>query len=155
MLHLSALALGPLLARAAPKIGSGNVDNSTTISKWLTERFFDPDGKFAKVLTRTADRAWRSLEIALAGEDLHQKTIEAGVDRALVDQIRQYISVVNFPEIAPGLRQKLLQDIHKARQSEGIPGPIPTPHALAASVVRYLGVTDESVEIDNSELAEL
>jgi len=155
MLRLSALALGPLLARAAPKIGSGNVDNSTIISQWLSERYSDLDGKLVKVLTRVADRAWRALEIALAGEELHRSAGEAGVDRALVEQIRQFIAIAALPPLTPKLRQQILFDIQKARQAEIIPGPTPSSNALAAIIIRYLGTTEESREIDANELIEL
>jgi hypothetical protein len=155
MLHLSALALGPLLARAAPKISSGVVDNATTISHWLTERFSDPGGKLAKVLTRVADRAWLSLEIALAGAELHRCAIDSGVDRALVEQIRQFISVAALPTASLEPRQRVRGVIQNARESEKIPGPVPTADALAALIIRYLGASDESPEIDLNLLIEL
>lgn len=155
MLHLSALALGPLLARAAPKIGSGKVDYSTTISQWLFDRYADPTGKLAKVLTRVSDRAWRSFEIAVAGEDLHRCAIGAGVDRALVEQLRQFVAAASIPARSERLHQQLLVELQKARQADLIPGPVPSSNSLAASVIRYLGATDEFREIDAHVLIEL
>ena len=72
MLRLSALALGPLLARAAPQIGGRIVDSSATIHRWLTKQYSDRSGTLVSVLTRVVDRSWRALEIALAGTDLLQ-----------------------------------------------------------------------------------
>jgi hypothetical protein len=155
MLHLSALALGPLLARAAPNISSGNVDISTAISRWLAERFADPTGKLARVLTRIADRAWLSLEIALAGEDLHRSAVVAGVDRALVEQIRQFIEVASLPTSTLEQRRDVRVALQNARKADRIPGPVPTANALAAMIIRYFGAADESTEIDNNLLTEL
>ncbi len=156
MLRLSALALGPLLVRAVPKSGSGIVDDWTAISHWLTKRYSDPSGKLAMVLTRTVDRAWRSLEIALAGEVLHRRAIESKADPALIEQIRQFITVASFPNLSPELRQKLGVEINNARQAEIIPGPVPSIDALATLIVRFLrGPIEETREADARELAAL
>lgn len=154
MLRLSALALGPLLARAVPKSGSGIVDDWTAISRWLSKRLSDPSGKLTQILTRTVDRAWRSLEIALAGEALHRRTIDAGADRALIEQVRQFIAVAPIPNLSPESRRRLRVEIHEARQAEIIPGPVPSVDALAALIVRFLGgPVEETPETDGRELA--
>jgi hypothetical protein len=151
---LSALCLGPLLARAAPRIGGGSADSPTRISQWLNERLFHPSGTLASVLTRVVDRAWRALEIALAGERLHRLASESGADRALVEQLRQFLAVAPLFAATPQVRKFALIDIENARQAELIPGPVPSAAALAAQVLRFLrGPDEETPEADARELA--
>jgi hypothetical protein len=153
MLRLSALALGPLLARAAPKIGSGIVDTSTTISNWLTEQYTHQSDTLVTALTRSVDRSWRSLEVALGGGELHRGAIDAVVDRALIEQIRQFIAVISWQDLTREFRFQVINDIRSARKKGIIPGPVPSVNALTTRIVRFLdGVSEETPEADCREL---
>ena len=155
MLRLSALALGPLLASAAPKIGGGYVDHSTALHNWLLAQYSLASGTLLAALGRSVDRAWRSLEIALAGEKLLQSITDSEVDRALVEQVRQFLAIAIIPSLTPEFREKLSDEIRLARQAEIIPGPVPSADALATHVVRYLGtVTEATREADSWEFGE-
>lgn len=142
MLRLCALALGPLLARAK-RLGAGVTDQTNGIRLWLLGQEADSSGRLANALTRTIDRSWRALEIALGGDELVQAAGDITVDRALVEQLRQYTAAVPPPICDTTVRRRALAQIHFAREAWLIPGPLPTADGLASQVLRFLGGPEE------------
>src|SRR5262249_49267415 len=66
---ISVLALRPLVSGAAHAVGMSLADDAMDgVTKFLAERLGDPSRRLPRALERSTIQAWRSLEIALAGE---------------------------------------------------------------------------------------
>lgn len=118
--HLSALALGPLLRGLCEAAGIKLVGELTESAvSFLYERFSDHSQKLAKALDRANQRAWRALEVSLAGESLWN-LLDRSEERAFRRQLKGYLDALPLAGLpADGLefRHQCLLELRTARRA--------------------------------------
>lgn len=65
---------------------------------FLAERFTDQSQRLPKALNAATDRAWKTLELALASDTLFRKLTTRAEDQALAQELRLALVVVNVDE---------------------------------------------------------
>jgi hypothetical protein len=89
--HLSTFALAPLVGGVVRAAGLGVADESlSAVARFLSDRLSDQSLRVVEALRGAANRAWRALEVALAGESL-LRVVDRGDDRAFREQIRLFL----------------------------------------------------------------
>jgi hypothetical protein len=92
---LSVLALGELVESACFTLSSGvGAGVAGRIVSLLKERLTDPSQRLAKALSQANVRAWRALEIALAGDtfwDRCRARLATGEERSFREQARAFL----------------------------------------------------------------
>jgi serine/threonine protein kinase len=108
------------------------IDGVDQIVGWFSQHLSDHGQRLTKALTASNDKAWKALEVALAGESLLDK-FARGEDRALRAQIAAYIGQLPMPELdgKQQYRKQILQNIRDARKSALIFGRL-APETLAS-----------------------
>jgi serine/threonine protein kinase len=102
---------------------AGIAEGADAATRVVAGRFMDNSLKLTRALTRANERAWRALEIALAGESWWDrcKGMLASADaRALRDQVRAFIASAPLPEFhgsALLLRRQCLEQLQAARKA--------------------------------------
>jgi len=90
---------------------------------YLVHRYRDTSTDLPNALQRASDRAWRSFEIALAGESWWSRLRDRGDEKAFREQIRQFLDASPLPAIADeGFRGACLEQLKLARKRGLIPG---------------------------------
>ncbi len=116
---LSALAITPLLkgmTEGFQEFGGERV--LVGISHFLIRRFTDPSKKLPLALQRANNQAWRTLEIALAGESLWS-WLDSGDNKAFRKEVRLFLEEAQqqLPNLPSDFRKKCLLDLQKARKA--------------------------------------
>ncbi len=114
--HLSDLALRPLLGESAG-----------AILGLLRDRFSDQGRRLLDALRAAQSRAWRALEIALAGPswlDSLRSALGRREDQALAREVRAFLDAAPLPELAGKTRfremcRRELQEVRRRRLLEG------------------------------------
>lgn len=146
----SVLALRPLLPKAARvaaqaagcSVASEGID---AVEKYLVAHFGDPSRRLPQALSRAADRAWRALEVAVAGESLWSKLARHGEDKAYSAEVRAFLDA-NPLRLAPSqdaaFRRRVCRQLQEARKEGLVPGQADSPDALAKSAAELARFTD-------------
>ena len=103
------------------------------VGKLLSDRFSDHGKLLLNALDRANRRAWRSLEIALAGESFWNRLTDKADDRGLRQQIRVFLDRMPLPEMTdkhPYYKQ-CHQDLKDALKKGTLLGEV-VPAALLA-----------------------
>ncbi|QJW93445.1 hypothetical protein [Frigoriglobus tundricola] len=94
--RVSVFALGPLVGSACRAAGLSVVaDGTAAVSRFLAERLTDQSLRVTDALARASDQAWRTLELALAGESVLSAADRAD-DRAFREQVRLFLLNAQF-----------------------------------------------------------
>jgi formylglycine-generating enzyme required for sulfatase activity/serine/threonine protein kinase len=114
------------------KAGSEAVEG---VAGFLAERFADHSGRLPAALQTANERAWKALEIALAGESLWDRCKAAaarGEDRAFAQQLRAFLDSATLPAVSgkARFRQTCLQELQAARKASVLAGELDV-HRLA------------------------
>ncbi|HVK10143.1 MAG TPA: hypothetical protein VM597_15350 [Gemmataceae bacterium] len=117
--RLSSLALRPLLG-----------DGADNVVRGVVARLADSSNAVARSLETAQARAWKSLEIALAGESWWQRckaaVARSGDERAFRDQIQSFLATVPPAEVGDDFRARCLSQLREARRAGVLPGdPLP------------------------------
>ena len=137
-LSLSTLALRPV-AEGAAKLAAGGVGAIAASSAidYLTERFTDQSDRLVTALARANERAWRTLEVALAGDSFWQRCgdlFRPGEEKGFRDQVRTWLA--GGPETAaPAFRDACLAELRAARRA----GLLDSETLDAAALARRAG----------------
>ena len=109
-------------------LGADGVEN---VVACLGEHLSDQGQRVTKALKESNEKAWRALEIALAGETLWNK-FDRAEDRAFRQQLAAYLRQLPMPELQGKQehRKKILQDIQDARKKAVLFGRL-APEELA------------------------
>src|SRR5690348_15646774 len=67
-LELSCLALGPVVEGLCQMAGAAAGESVLNVATLLVKRFTDQSARLTHALEKANDRAWKALEIALAGD---------------------------------------------------------------------------------------
>src|SRR5205823_1161724 len=114
LLKLSTLALRHLIENArkawgleASELADGVIEVAT---RKLLRHFTDHSQKLTRALKRANERAWKALDVALAGESFWERCrlfVASGDERAFRQQLRAFLEVAPLPplEARAGLRQ--------------------------------------------------
>jgi serine/threonine protein kinase len=115
---VASLALRPILDGASQALFGLNPGERTVeaIANFILQRFTDQSTKLLHALHRANDQAWRSLEIALAGETLLSR-LDRADQKAFREQVRQFLehAAPKFTEKAAEFRTLALKDLRAAR----------------------------------------
>jgi len=103
--RVSAFAIAPLLGGVCKAAGLAVVGEGVSVaSRFFVERLSDQSLRVADALKDSADEAWRTIELALAGESL-LSTADRSDDKAFREQVRLFIVNARAEgRIAPGQR---------------------------------------------------
>src|SRR5215210_6078268 len=89
--RVSLFALGPLVSGACRAVGVAAVgEGVAAVSRFLKDRFSDQSLRVVAALADASERAWRTLELALAGESLATAADRAD-DRAFREEVRLFL----------------------------------------------------------------
>jgi serine/threonine protein kinase len=114
---LSALALRPLLAAVTRAVGQTVGDPAAdAAADYLLARLSDPSRKLLDALARANERAWRALEVALAGESLWT-WLDRGEEKALRQQVRLFLDAVPLGTEGTGFSARALAQLRSARKT--------------------------------------
>src|SRR5262249_54492586 len=85
----------------------------------------DAGQRLLVVVRRANERAWKCLEVALAGESLWNR-LDRAEDRAFREQVRSFLNAVPLPELmAKGeFRRACLRELQDSRRRGLLLGPI-------------------------------
>src|SRR5262245_3147388 len=111
-LSLSTFALRQVIGGACEAVGfEAGGEGTDQVGGCLTERFTDHSQRLTAALQGANDKAWKALEVSLAGDSLWErcKLLAArGEDKAFAQQVRAFLDAVPLPELAgkSAFRQK-------------------------------------------------
>jgi serine/threonine protein kinase len=136
-LDMSSLAVRTVLDAACEAVGfragAGTVEGVVT---FLRRHFLDQSQKLTVALTRANARAWRALEIALAGDTWWERCKAALVpadERAFRQQVQTFLDARPLPDVAGKLqfRRQCLRELQAARKDGLLTGGPLRPDDLA------------------------
>jgi WD40 repeat protein len=131
--RVSLLALGPIVGAACRFAGVEVLAaGSAAVTRFLAARLTDQSLRVGDALAASADQAWRTLELALAGESL-LTAVDRAEDRAFREQVRLFLLNAQFDGRAASDREfstRCLAELRAAR-TEGAFGGSADPHAVA------------------------
>jgi hypothetical protein len=122
-------------------------------SKFLAARFFDQSQKLNVALGRATDRAWRALELALAGDswwDRVSASLRTREEQAFREQVHAFLRSTplgNLPAHPPEFRAAALRELRTARKSGLLHGSI-DPQTLAIQGGIFARFADPQAMLD-------
>jgi serine/threonine protein kinase len=144
---LSEIALGPLIEGACQALGGRLTEGvAAGVASLLADRFLDPSRRLATALERAQARAWKALELALAGDTFWERCqvrLARAEDRAFREHARAFLDVVGQPADAD-FRRRCLDELRRARQAGLLSAPVPSGEAALAAFGDPLKVLDRS-----------
>jgi serine/threonine protein kinase len=122
--NLALLALREVVEGVCTQVGVNPQligDLKKIVKNLLTERFGTQGPKLTAALTRANQRAWKAVQVALAGETLWDrcKALVVGApDRAFQQQLRAFLDVCPLPELAgkTAFRRQVLGELNAAQR---------------------------------------
>src|SRR5579883_506639 len=146
--QLSALAvrqlLGGICQAAGLEAGSAAVE---TVAGLLVNGFTDHSQRLLLALQRANERAWRALEIALAGDswwDRIKVTLARREDQAFREQVSAFLQatpLAGLPSHGTEFRQQCLRELRAAHKQSLLTGTL-QPAALAAESAPFAQFAD-------------
>ncbi|HTU18759.1 MAG TPA: hypothetical protein VMG10_11920 [Gemmataceae bacterium] len=146
--HLSALAvrqvLGGICQAAGVETGPSAVE---TVVGLLVSRFTDHSQRLVHALQRANARAWRALEIALAGDswwDRIKVSLARREDQAFREQVSAFLQttpLAGLPSHGPEFRQQCLRELRAAHKQGLLAGAL-QPAALAREAGQFACFAD-------------
>lgn len=104
----------------------------------LIQRFRDSSHDLPNALQRSSDRAWRSLEIALAGESWWSRLRDRGDEKAFREQVRLFLNASPLPNLQDeNFRAQCLEQLRVARKRSLIPGEQFDPQQTAEAAAQF------------------
>ena len=123
--RLSMLALAPLVGGVARAAGGGAVaDGARAVAAFLNDRLSDQSLRVSDALSTAADRAWRTLEIALSGDGV-LNVADRGDEKAFREQVRLFILSAQIDGRAAADAEfvsRCLDELRAARSSKALEG---------------------------------
>ena len=123
-------ALAPLVGGVARATGGASADG---VVRFLNDRLSDQSLRVAEALSGSADRAWKTLEVALAGESVLNVADRAD-DKAFREQVRLFVLNAQFDGRAtadPGFVGRCLGELRSARGANALSGEYDAPRLAA------------------------
>jgi tetratricopeptide (TPR) repeat protein len=148
VLSLSTLALRKLVDGACTAVGvKEGGDVAVAVAAFLNERFTDHSQRLTAALQNANERAWKSLELSLAGESFWERcksSVARAEDKAFARQVRAFLDATPLPEPSgnPAFRQQCLEDLRAARKEGLLTGGTFQPRQLAEQTANFVRFTD-------------
>jgi uracil-DNA glycosylase family 4 len=152
--NLSALALRQLIGGSCRAVGldvgEGAVDG---VVHFLTRHFSDHSQKLSEALRHSNERAWRALEVALAGNTLLDRCkllVASGDDKAFREQIQPFLTSCPLGELhgRDNYRQLCLTELRTARKAGLLAEGSLDPAALARKAGAFARFSDPGKLLD-------
>ena len=135
----AALVAHPLV-RATCEVLNVEIAHSAvaTVANLLRERFTDHSQRLTEALQRATDRAWKTLEIALAGKSFTQRLARAE-DAAFRSQVESFLASLpaDFVQDKDDFRQNCLVEARRGR-SEGLLSEHPDGDACVEEINTFV-----------------
>jgi hypothetical protein len=138
VLTLSTLALRQLIDGACNTVGAPAVSGAgDAVAGFLVQRFTDHSQRLTRALQNANDRAWRSLEIALAGDTLWERckgVLAPREEQAFREQVQAFLLSTPFaalPQKKAEFCRQCLRELRAARQARLLTGGQLDPELLA------------------------
>jgi hypothetical protein len=135
--HLSTLALRQLVDGAIKAVGFKIVEEGADVLvNFLTGHFVDHSHRLTVALHTANERAWKALEISLAGDSWWERCklkLAAKEYQAFRQQVQAFLTatpLAGLPSHGPEFRQQALQQIQSARKAKLLSGTL-APQELA------------------------
>src|SRR5207248_7657318 len=132
-------------------------DGSDNVVQSFGDRFGDCSQRLARALRHANERAWRALEVALAGESLWNK-LDPVEDRAFRQQVRVFLDAMLLPHLTgqDDYRRRCLCDLRDAwRKGLLIGHAVPEELARVAGTFATFGDPIALLEAERKALAGL
>lgn len=146
--HLSILALRTVLGGTCKVVGGDAGEGlANGVARFLASRLNDPSQAAVGALKRSTDRAWRAIEVALAGESLLGR-LDRAEDRAFRDQLRAFLTAVaaEVPAHDEAFRRRCLADLRAARR-DGVLLSGQLGDKTAQATASFLKFTDQTAAL--------
>ncbi len=103
-----------LSSYACKTLGADGLDD---VVGWIGQHLSDQGQRVTRALKESNEKAWKALEIALAGESLWNR-LDRAEDRAFRKELTAYLQQLPMPELIgkQEYRKKILKDIHEAKK---------------------------------------
>jgi uracil-DNA glycosylase family 4 len=146
--NLYALALRQLIGgacrAAGVQPGAAAVDG---VVNFLTRHFSDHSQRLTEALALTNERAWRALEVALAGDSLWDRcklALARGEEKAFREQVKPFLDACPLAEVQGRItyRQACLRELQAARKAGLLEGGAVEPAGLARRAGAFARFTD-------------
>src|SRR5262249_11914430 len=118
---LAAMALRELLGAGGDQVGLSGLDLESErlekVVRFFSRRFRDHGERLPRALARSHERAWKALEIALAGEGMWG-WLANKEDKAFRQRVRAFLDAAPCGELAaqgPEFRKACLKELRYAR----------------------------------------
>jgi serine/threonine protein kinase len=141
MLHLSTLALKGAAQTAGDVVGLGVAGLAAEqVAGFLLNRFVDQSQRLNRALARASDRAWRAVEVALAGNswwDRCKVALSGADERGFREQIQAFLKANPLDGVdghGVNFRSKCLAQLQAARKASLLEPAPPPPDRLARRV---------------------
>ncbi|MBA4188738.1 MAG: hypothetical protein C0467_12130 [Planctomycetaceae bacterium] len=125
--RMSLFALGPLVSGACRAAGvSALGDGVAAVTRFVSERVNDQSLRVVEALAMASAQAWRTLELALAGESLNT-ALDRADDKAFREQVRLFLLKAQFDgRVATdrGFVPRCLAELREARSGGALTGDI-------------------------------
>ena len=146
---LSVLALRGVAVGACQTLGFEAGEKIVEgVGDFLTQRFADHSQQLTEALQKANERAWKVLEIALAGDSIWERCKNALAkreERVFGQQIRIFLdhAPLTLPqERPPDFRQQCLEELRQARKANVLNDGILSPENLAREAGVFARYTD-------------
>ena len=154
---LSAMALQPLISGACQFLGADDPSEGTMerglaeALPFLGDRLSDQSQRLTKALHAANERAWRTLEIALAGESLWTRLTARAEDKAFRSQVRAFLDsqpLGGLPAHGAEFRNEALRQLRAARHANHLSGNTAEPRAMARQAGHLARFRDPTKQLD-------
>ena len=153
LIHLSTFALRQLVDGACSRLGMESLSEkigdvaSDKLVDFLTARFVDHSKRLTEALEASNKRAWKSLEIALAGDGFWERCkvlVARAEDKAFGLQVRAFLDATALPAFAgkTKFRQTVLDELRAAHKAGLLTGGALEPRELAKRAGAFARFTD-------------
>lgn len=120
------------------------VEGADTLVRFVGSRFSAHTDRLAGALATANDRAWKALEVALAGQswwDRCKGLLSSGDEKKFRNDIEAFLQSAGAGTagLTTDLRRRALEDLQRARQARLIPGDRPAPDELALQAQTLAG----------------
>jgi uracil-DNA glycosylase family 4 len=147
-LHLSTLAVRQVVGGACQAVGVPLGEQAVEgVVGFLSSRFVDHSQHLTEALSGANDRAWRALEIALAGDSLWERCkvlLSAGEEKGFRERVRAFLTVTPQAELFGQKQycQLCLRDLQAARKAGALTHGHLDPHHLARAAGNFARFSD-------------
>jgi hypothetical protein len=152
---LAPLVLRQLIAGACDAVGfKAGGKTADAVIDFLQERFTDHSQRLTKAIADANDKAWKALEIALAGESLWERcqaVMARSEDKAFGRQVRAFLDgtpLAGLPGNGPEFRQECLRELRAARRDKVLTGGDLDPRQLARQAGAFARFADPQRLLD-------